>query len=118
MPPVLVYVCHESRVEVFRYPHLAFVRSGFEPRIYVDFARDTVYLGRGRHGEGTVDVVDSMEDLEKIQKLAVTHHCLERLLNVDEVIGRRFIGLREIYLVNLQKSASRRHNSHAPPSFI
>jgi hypothetical protein len=117
-PPVLLFVCHESRKEVLRYYHLAFGRYGFKPRIYIDFARDIVYFGRGRHGDGTVDVDASMKDLEKIQNLAVTPNCLGRLLNVDEVIGRRFTGLREIYLVNLRKSSSRTYSSHVPPRFI
>jgi hypothetical protein len=107
-PPVVLYVCRESRNEALRYYQLAFGRNSFEPRIYVDFARDIVYFGRGIRGDGTVDVNDSMEDFEKIRYMAVTPNCLGRLLNWT--IGRRFVGLREIYLVNL-----RTYNMRVPP---
>jgi hypothetical protein len=104
-PPVVLYVCRESRSEALRYYQLAFGRNGFEPRIYIDFARDIVYFGRGTRGDGTVDVDDSMQDFEKIRNMAVTPNCLGRLLNW--VIGRRFVGLREIYLVNLRTYSMR-----------
>lgn len=100
MPPAVLYVCHESRAEALRYYQLAFGRNSFEPRIYIDFARDIVCFGRGARGDGTVDVDGSMEDLEKIRNLAVTPNCLDRLLSW--AIGVRFKGLREIYLVNLR----------------
>jgi hypothetical protein len=117
-PPVVLYICHESRDEALRYYHLAFGRNSFEPRIYIDFARDIVYFGRGKHGDGSVDVDDSMKDFEKVQNMAVTPNCLGRLLNFNEVIRRRFVGLREIYLVNLRMSSSRTYSSHVPPRFI
>jgi hypothetical protein len=109
-PPAVLYVCRESRDEALRYYHLAFGRNSFEPRIYIDFVRDIVYFGRGTRGDGTVDVDDSMEDFEKIQNMAVTPNCLGRLLNWT--IGRRFVGLREIYLVNL-----RTYSLRVPPRF-
>jgi len=107
-PPAVLYVCRESRNEALRFYQLAFGRKSFEPRIYIDFARDIVYFGRGTRGDEMVDVDNSMEDFEKIRYMAVTPNCLARLLNWE--IGRRFEGLRKIYLVNL-----RTYSMHVPP---
>jgi hypothetical protein len=99
-PPPILYVCRESRDEALRYYQLAFGRNGFEPRIYIDFTREIVYFGRGTRGDGTVDVDDFMRDFEKVRYMAVTFNSMAQLLDVT--VGRRFTGLKEIYLVNLR----------------
>jgi len=105
VPPAVLYVCRESRAEALRYYQLAFGRNGFEPRIYIDFARDVVYFGRYTLGDGTMVIQDSMKDFEKIQKMAISPNCLLRL--PEWVIGRRFSALREVYLINMTTKSMR-----------
>jgi len=78
--PALLHVNSEARHEAHKHYHLALGVGKAQPRIYVDFARDTIFIGHEQLRDHTASLWASTQDLSKIQRLAIVPEGAWRVL--------------------------------------
>lgn len=103
-PPIGLWVCQESRKETLRSVELAFGRDGFEPKIYVNFERDTIFFRELPDRDSwlglTGYLLEEHLSLMRIRSLAVGHNHIYNFLWVLKEIHD--VMLTEVVFVNAE----------------
>lgn len=83
--PVLLHVNAESRHEALKHYQLALGVEEHQPRVYVDFTRDTIFLGNAELKPECSSLWSNTNDMEKIERLAVVPEGAWRVLRWKKV---------------------------------
>ncbi|KAK6849159.1 hypothetical protein PG995_012992 [Apiospora arundinis] len=83
--PALLHVNSEARHEALKHYTLALGVGDFAPRIYVDFARDTLFFGQAELKPECSSMWGSTRDLTRVQRLAVVPEGAWRVLRWGKV---------------------------------
>ncbi|KAF7521094.1 hypothetical protein G7054_g12552 [Neopestalotiopsis clavispora] len=83
--PALLHVNAESRHEALTRYQLALSVGQQQPRIYVDFTRDTVFLGTAELKPECSPLWSNTNDMEKIERLAVVPEGAWRVLRFKKI---------------------------------
>jgi hypothetical protein len=90
--PALLHVNVEARIETLKHYSLSLGVGRAQPRVYVDFSRDTIFFGDAELKPECSSLWGETRDLEKIQRLAVVPEGAWRALR-----------WKKVNLVSLQK---------------
>jgi hypothetical protein len=69
--PALLHVNSEARHEALKHYQLSLAAGEHQPRIYVDFSRDTLFFGQSELKPECSSMWGATKDLVKVQRLAV-----------------------------------------------
>lgn len=69
--PALLHVSAEARHEALKHYQLSLAAGEHQPRIYVDFSRDTIFFGQSELKPECSSMWGATKDLVKVQRLAV-----------------------------------------------
>ncbi|KAI1449953.1 hypothetical protein F5Y02DRAFT_167654 [Annulohypoxylon stygium] len=83
--PALLHVNAEARYEALKHYKLSLGVGNAQPRIYVDFSRDTVFFGNSELKPECSDLWASTRDLDRVQRLAVVPEGAWRVLRWKKV---------------------------------
>ncbi|KAI0399295.1 hypothetical protein F4802DRAFT_53312 [Xylaria palmicola] len=83
--PALLHVNTEARYEASMHYSLSLGVGTAEPRIYVDFTRDTIFFGDEALRPSCSDLWVQAQDIEKIQRLAVAPEGAWRVLRRNRI---------------------------------
>ncbi|GAP90572.2 hypothetical protein SAMD00023353_5000620 [Rosellinia necatrix] len=83
--PALLHVNSESRHEALKHYSLSFGVGGAQPRIYIDFDRDTLFFGDAELRPECSSLWARTKDLEKVQRLAIVPEGAWRALRWKKV---------------------------------
>ncbi|KAI1376431.1 hypothetical protein F4677DRAFT_78029 [Hypoxylon crocopeplum] len=83
--PALLHVNAEARHEALKHYKLSLGAGGLQPRIYVDFSRDTVFFGNSELKPECSPLWASTRDLNQVQRLAVVPEGAWRVLRWKKV---------------------------------
>ncbi|KAH9883489.1 hypothetical protein F4778DRAFT_36903 [Xylariomycetidae sp. FL2044] len=78
--PALLHVNAEARHEALKHYALSLAVGSAQPRIYVDFSRDTLFFGHSALRPDCSDLWSSTRDMNKIRSLAVVPEGAWRIL--------------------------------------
>ncbi|KAI0118568.1 hypothetical protein F4776DRAFT_259888 [Hypoxylon sp. NC0597] len=83
--PALLHVNAEARYEALKHYKLSLGVGGAQPRIYVDFSRDTIFFGNSELKPECSPLWASTQDLDRVQRLAVVPEGAWRVLRWKKV---------------------------------
>ncbi|KAK6062356.1 hypothetical protein SCUP234_07264 [Seiridium cupressi] len=83
--PVLLHVNAEARHEALKHYQLSLGVGQHQPRIYIDFSRDTLFLGSAELQPQCSSLWSKTRDMEKIERLAVVPEGAWRVLRYQKV---------------------------------
>lgn len=83
--PTLLHVNAEARHEALKHYQLSLGVGQHGPRVYVDFTRDTLFLGNAELTPESSPLWSATQDLEKIERLAVVPEGAWRVLRQKTV---------------------------------
>ncbi|KAK6954133.1 hypothetical protein Daesc_004095 [Daldinia eschscholtzii] len=83
--PALLHVNAEARYEALKHYRLSLGVGGLQPRIYVDFSRDTLFFGNSELKPECSSLWASTEGLDQVQRLAVVPEGAWRVLRWKKV---------------------------------
>ncbi|KAI0881067.1 uncharacterized protein GGS22DRAFT_173262 [Annulohypoxylon maeteangense] len=83
--PALLHVNAEARYEALKHYKLSLGVGNAQPRIYVDFSRDTVFFGNSELKPECSELWASTRDLDRVQRLAVVPEGAWRVLRWKKV---------------------------------
>ncbi|KAI2470846.1 hypothetical protein F4781DRAFT_159668 [Annulohypoxylon bovei var. microspora] len=83
--PALLHVNAEARYEALKHYKLALGVGNAQPRIYVDFSRDTIFFGNSELKPECSALWASTRDLDRVQRLAVVPEGSWRVLRWKKV---------------------------------
>ncbi|KAI1414360.1 hypothetical protein F5Y13DRAFT_159393 [Hypoxylon sp. FL1857] len=69
--PALLHVNAEARYEALKHYELTLGVEGAQPRIYIDFSRDTVFFGNSELKPECSPLWGSTQDLDRVRRLAI-----------------------------------------------
>lgn len=78
--PALLHVNAEARHEALKHYSLSLGVSEAEPRVYIDFARDTLFFGQSEFTPECLPLWRKTKDFEKVQRLAIVPETAWRAL--------------------------------------
>lgn len=99
--PALLHVNSEARYEALKHYSLSLGVGAAEPRIYVDFKRDTVFFGDAELRSECASLWNKTQDLDKVQRLAIVPEGAWRALRWKKV-DLRFLQ-KLIFVHNCEK---------------
>ncbi|KAI1098949.1 hypothetical protein F4804DRAFT_101458 [Jackrogersella minutella] len=83
--PALLHVNAEARYEALKHYQLSLGVGSLQPRIYVDFSRDTVFFGNSELKPECSPLWASTRDLDRVRRLAVVPEGAWRILRWKKV---------------------------------
>ncbi|OTB11740.1 hypothetical protein K445DRAFT_26228 [Daldinia sp. EC12] len=83
--PALLHVNAEARYEALKHYQLSLGVGGLQPRIYVDFSRDTLFFGNSELKPECSSLWASTQGLDQVQRLAVVPEGAWRALRWKKV---------------------------------
>ncbi|KAH6655252.1 hypothetical protein BKA67DRAFT_560009 [Truncatella angustata] len=83
--PALLHVNAEARHEALIHYQLSFGVGQHSPRIYIDFSKDTLFIGNAELTPGRSPLWAKTTDLEKLERLAVVPEGAWRVLRYKRV---------------------------------
>jgi hypothetical protein len=99
--PALLHVNSEARYEALKHYSLSLGVGAAQPRIYVDFERDTVFFGDAELRSECSSLWNQTQDLDKVQRLAIVPEGAWRALRWKKV-DLRFLQ-KLIFVHNCEK---------------